>query len=162
MNYLKVFFRILFQFYLLGATLYFLLSLVDDHIFTVLFRVYMYHSVYPYQYIGIFAVCFGVLITHWYKFCIKLEGTKRTLSIVVTLILTVFVASITGGMLWTVHDMCVGYFPDGRGLWGSILVGAIDGLFIGWMVILVSIPFNIFSFATGYKLVSSLKVEDEI
>ena len=53
---------------------------------------------------------------------------------------TPLLASPLGGMLWHLHDMLAGYFPDS---WGQKLMdGAGEGIMIGWLIILMSVPYN--------------------
>ena len=56
-----------------------------------------------------------------------------------------------GGMLWHYHDMKFGFFPDN---WISKMVnhGFSMGLELGWLIILFSIPYNIFGSIVCYFL----------
>ena len=140
--------------YLLCSGAYFLLSLVMDRVFGALIRMYCYHFTYPYQYIFIVCLSFGIFGTIWDKYCRKMTGIKKRLSIIFLLILTVLYSSVFGGILWKIHDMQAGYFTTGMRFVDDLKWGAMAGLLCGWMIVLLSIPFNII---TGIVMYQTLK-----
>lgn len=62
---------------------------------------------------------------------------------ILIIILTILISSPFGGMLWHFHDMKAGYFPEN---WISKMIneGFIWGLKMGWYIVLLSMPYNIF------------------
>ncbi len=67
------------------------------------------------------------------------------------IVLTILISSPFGGMLWHYHDMKAGYFPEN---WISKMIskGFIEGLQLGWFIILLSFPYNIFGSIICYFL----------
>ncbi|MCH2206851.1 MAG: hypothetical protein MK132_13415 [Lentisphaerales bacterium] len=162
MAYLKISLQIFTKSFALGALLYHLLRFIGKRVFGGGYRMFIYHSSHPYQYIYLVALILGVAATVWFRFFTKLEGIKKFISVIATLVMIILLVSISGGILWTIHYMYEGYFPEGLLFWKSILLGAIDGFVLGGLIILVSVPFNIFSFVIGFKLLSSLEQYDEV
>jgi hypothetical protein len=66
---------------------------------------------------------------------------------------TVLLASPLGGMLWYWHDMRAGFFPPD---WLSTLLlqGSRDGLLLGWLIVSLSIPYNLLGLLTCYGLLT--------
>jgi len=52
--------------------------------------------------------------------------------------------------MWVIHDMQAGYFTEGSRFWTSIRWGAWEGIKGGWLVILLSIPYNLLGSIAGY------------
>ena len=65
---------------------------------------------------------------------------------------TIFVASIPGGILWKIHDMQAGFSTTGSRFWSDLLWGAATGLQTGWLVIALSLPYNVFGVIIGYAV----------
>ena len=63
--------------------------------------------------------------------------------------LAVVVASGPGGVLWAALDMAAGYVPEGPAFWRHLRWGAGAGLRVGWLVALLSVPYNIVGVAFG-------------
>ncbi|MBL8993541.1 MAG: hypothetical protein JNM63_09390 [Spirochaetia bacterium] len=80
------------------------------------------------------------------------SGWRKHLLIVVILLSTVFVASMPGGVLWKIHDMRAGYFPNGIRLWQDLVWGAREGMQVGWLIPLSSFPYNLLVFVAGYAI----------
>jgi len=106
---------------------------------------------YPLQYILIPCFFYGIIAT----FLANTFKNKKVLSqIIITIIiiiLTVLISSPFGGMLWHYHDMKAGYFPDN---WISMMInnGFTWGIEIGWLVIGLSIPYNVIGSIICYFL----------
>lgn len=66
------------------------------------------------------------------------------------MLLTILLSSAPGGVLWKVHDMYAGYFPADARLWIDLLWGAKKGLSEGWVIILISVPYNVIGVLLGY------------
>lgn len=120
-----------------------------DHTFGGLYRMYMYHEQHPFQYIAVVSITFGVFSIAWLQVCRHMTGWGRWISILVTILLTILVASVPGGILWKIHDMQAGWFPEGEKFWKDILWGAKEGLRFGWLIVLMSTPYNILGLVTG-------------
>lgn len=125
------------------------MSALFGHTFGGLFRMFMYHEEHPLQYVAVISVVFGVIGTFWLKLFGHTVGLKRWISILVAIALTVAVASAPGGMLWKIHDMQAGYFPQGARFWNDLLWGAKKGMKVGWLVVAASIPYNLVGLVFG-------------
>lgn len=127
-------------------------------VFGSLFRMYRYHEQHPYQYILLIALIYGCLATAWayYKGRVQ-KGWERAASIVSVMLLTVLLSSAPGGMLWVLHDVQAGFFPGMRLFWRALRWGAIAGLQLGWLIFLLSIPYNIICLACGYWLTNYIE-----
>ena len=66
----------------------------------------------------------------------------------VAMLLTIVISSPFGGMLWHIHDMQHGFVPDNY--LDKISSGIIQGLQVGWLIGLLSMPINLVGFITGY------------
>jgi hypothetical protein len=77
------------------------------------------------------------------------SGRSGIVGIIV--LLTVALSAPLGGMLWHWHDMQAGYFPAH---WQRILLaeGSRDGLVVGWLVVLLSVPYNVLGIIICYFL----------
>lgn len=131
--------------FILATSLYYLLYLImpSHNVFGALMRMYLYHWEFPIQYIAIPCLFYGIIAAFLAN---KFENWKtlgRILLTILIIVLTILISSPFGGMLWHFHDMKAGHFPAN---WFSIIIskGFIWGLQIGWLVILLSIPYNIF------------------
>lgn len=68
------------------------------------------------------------------------------------LLATLVIGSVLGGVLWKYHDMQAGYFPDGSRMSADFLWGAWTGLWIGPVIVLLSIPLNVLALISGYAV----------
>lgn len=131
---------------------YFLFMIMPKHyVFGQLYRMFLYHCNYPLGYILIccfFYAIFASLLAHQFLLA---NRKKRILLTLIIIIFTILSSSPFGGMLWHFHDMRAGFFPDN---WMSKMIsnGFTEGLKIGWFVILLSIPYNIFGAIICYFL----------
>jgi hypothetical protein len=119
-------------------------------IFGALFRMFMYHTAHPYQYIGVVSLVYAAIATPMSLRWGHLHGWRLRLLILGVIAATIVVASVPGGMLWKIHDMQAGRFTHGSEFRSDILWGATTGLQIGWFIIAVSIPYNLIGLAIGY------------
>ena len=136
----------------LTSIVYLMLSslMPDGHIFGVLYRMFLYHHSYPLQYIAVYSLTYAIVATVVCLIWPKLIGWRRSVTILSIILFTVFAASVPGGILWKIHDMQAGYFPEGSRFWNDLLWGASSGLEIGWFIILISVPYNIICLALLY------------
>ncbi len=142
--------------FILGSAGYLAISTLFGYAFAGLFRMFMYHEEHPLQYIGIVAVVFGILGAIWWRNFGDAIGLKRWISILACVALTILIASVPGGILWAIHDMQAGFFPEGSRFWSDLRWGAKEGLLVGWLVILMSIPYNLIGLAAGTALLHKL------
>ena len=142
--------------FLLGSLGYVLISSLFGAAFGGFFRMFMYHEVHPFQYIGIVAIVFGIIGSVWAQYFGATKGWRRWLSILLCIMLTIFASSIPGGILWKIHDMQAGYFTEGARFWRDLWWGAKEGLLLGWFVMLISIPYNLIGVLIGGLLLHKL------
>lgn len=121
-----------------------------SHVFGGLYRMFMYHAEYPYQYIALIAVVYAIVATFYVLVFPNLSGWRRQCSIVGIMLTTILVASAPGGILWKIHDMQAGHYTQGLRFWNDLIEGASMGLQLGWLIITISVPYNIFSLIIGY------------
>ena len=122
----------------------------DGWVFGALFRMFLYHWEHPFQYISIVSfsfACVATPCTHKFKFS---TGWKLQLITFAIIVSSVIFASVPGGILWSIHDMQAGYFPKGEKFWEAIWWGATNGLTQGWLVIALSIPYNLICLIIGF------------
>lgn len=121
----------------------------DGWVFGTLYRMFLYHWEYPYQYIASVSIVYGLLAT---PLSIRFRRNQNMSFLIYSLgvALVILVASPIGGMLWVIHDMQAGYFTEGARFRDDLMWGALEGLRSGWLVILLSMPYNIFGLIAGY------------
>ena len=150
----------LFCSYSVLSLLYYLIDMYYTYlqipigVFGFLPRMIMYHYIYPYQYIFVCALSYSVISTAWAYILWRQVGVKRFLSINCVIILSIILSSIPGGILWVIHDMQAGFFPSGVRFWKDIYNGALHGLSLGWLLTLLSIPYNIIGHVIGLIVTS--------
>lgn len=137
----------------IAISCYYLLWLImpKHYVFGVWYRMFLYHYQHPVQYIFIPCFFYGFIAT-FYTTKFYLQTTKKqVLTTSLIIILTVILSSPFGGMLWVYHDMQAGYFPVN---WFKKILtdGVSTGLSIGWLIILLSIPYNVLGFIVCYFL----------
>ena len=129
------------------------LLLPGHHVFGALYRMFLYHEAHPLAYIALCCGCFGPLAAGATD-AFRQRGRRGRVGVVGLLALATVVGSAPlGGMLWYWHDMQAGYFPAG---WGRILLlsGSRDGWALGWLVVLLSVPYNVFGLLVCYGLLA--------
>jgi len=110
---------------------------------------FMYHEEHPLQYIAVVSVVYGIVGAIWLRIFGETAGWRRWISIFAAIALTIIIASVPGGIVWKIHDMQAGYFPQGARFWKDLLWGAKEGLLVGWPVIAASTPYNVVGFGVG-------------
>ena len=111
-------------------------------VFGVRMRMFLYHFQHPFQYIALFCACYTLLVAPVISRWPRLEGWARWAAMLGVLLLCLPLASVAGGVLWKIHDMQAGYFPEGARFWTDLQWGAFTGLQLGWWVLAMSVPFN--------------------
>ena len=121
----------------IASLIYHALALLTNGVFIFggLPRMFLYHWIYPNHYIALVCLIYALLAAAF------APRIARRPSLAIWIVLaTPLLASPLGGMLWHLHDMLAGYFPDS---WGQKLMdGAGEGIMIGWLIILMSVPYN--------------------
>jgi hypothetical protein len=143
--------------FFLAALSYFLFQAVmpEGRVFGAAYRMSLYHEMHSYQYIALIAITYGLIVTPCALRWPTLKGLRQILCILTIMIATILVASVPGGILWKIHDMQAGYFPAGAKFWNDLLWGASEGLQIGWLIIGLSIPYNIVGLILGYIITAT-------
>ncbi len=138
----------------LGAAGYFLLWMImpEGWVFGALYRMFVYHWEHPLQYIGLMSVCYSLVATVMISLPGDPVGKHPRLAVPLIIGLSILIASPAGGVLWVIHDMQAGYFPEGSRFWDDIQWGAKEGIRCGWLIILTSMPYNILGLVVGYHV----------
>ncbi|MCL2144047.1 MAG: hypothetical protein FWH43_00915 [Endomicrobia bacterium] len=129
--------------------------------FASFYKKYTYHHVHPYQFIFIMCFVFSVLAVLFSEKFKKLSLPKQILLTFLIIALTTIISSPLGGMLWHLHDMLAGHFPK-KWLWKLIRYGFREGIQLGWIIILMSAPYNIIGAASGFFIIKTISnIPDE-
>lgn len=139
--------------FILASSLYYVLELITPghRVFGTLYRMLNYHSSYPIQFIAIPCLFYGIIASIFAnKFQIKNTRGRIFLTLLI-IVLTILISSPFGGMLWYYRDMKAVYFPAN---WISKMIsrGFSGGLQLGWFLVLLSFPYNIFGSIICYFL----------
>lgn len=112
------------------------------YVFGALYRMFLYHYEHPLPFISIPCFFYGIIAALFADKFLKQGTLGRILITIAIVVLTLLISSPFGGMLWHYYDMKAGYFP---GNWMAVMVkeGVDWGFKFGWIVIGLSIPFNI-------------------
>lgn len=125
---------------------------VGQHkVFGELFRMFPYHEQHPTPYIAIVAFFYAVLAGAWSARS-QAVGRRRHLQLLGVLIATLILSSAVGGILWTFHEMQAGYFPPWERRIEAFGNGIVSGFCFGWVIVLLSFPFNVLSLLFAYAL----------
>lgn len=128
----------------LASLFYYILALVmpGNRVFGSLFRMFPYHSTHPLQYIALPCFFYGIIASLFAGSFQKKNTLGRIYLTLFIILLTIFISSPFGGILWHWHDIQAGFFPKH---WFSKLFGEgiKDGLGLGWLIMLLSIPYNL-------------------
>ncbi len=149
---LKLFGYFALSAFVLSSVVYFVMHSISPYVFAGLFRMFMYHESHPLQYIAIVAITYAVIATVCVLRLPKLTRWRQRAAIVAIMLLSVIMASVPGGILWKIHDMQAGFFTTGERFWSDLFWGASTGLSVGWMVIALSIPYNVIGLIVGYRV----------
>lgn len=122
-------------------------------VFGALFRMHLYHEQHAYQYLLLVALVYGAMASLWACYLGKTQkGWTRRASILGVMALTIICSSIPGGMLWVIHGVQAGYFPGVEQFLKNLWWGASTGLSVGWLIFMLSIPYNLLCLIGGYWL----------
>ena len=139
--------------FILASLMYYLLWFImpHNHVFAALYRMPLYHWNSPILYILIPCFFYGIVTLFLTKTFKNKNLLSRILITILIIILTILLSSPFGGMLWHYHDMKAGYFPIN---WFSKIIskGFYQGIVIGWIIIGLSVPYNIFGSIICYFL----------
>ena len=111
----------------------------------------LYHWEYPIAFIAIPCFFYGIIATLFTDKFSKQRTTKRILLTIAIILLTTLISSPFGRMLWHYYDMKAGYFPY-NWVGKMVSLGFGWGLEVGWVVIGLSILYNIIGSITCYFL----------
>lgn len=128
--------------------------LPGHHVFGAPYRMLLYHEAHPLAYIGLCCAWFGPLAAGATGAFGRRRGWGRVGVAALLALATLALSAPLGGMLWQWHDMQAGYFPPG---WGRhlLLNGSRDGLAIGWLVVVLSVPYNVLGLGVCYGLLAA-------
>jgi len=106
---------------------------------------------HPVAFITIPCFFYGIIATVLADTFSKQNLVKQIFLTIAIIVLTVFASSPFGGMLWHYYDMKAGYFPPN---WVGKMaeLGFEWGLKTGWLIVGLSIPYNIIGSITCYFL----------
>ena len=140
-----------------GVLTYSLLALVMERlvgepaVFGAWWGMILYHWHHPFQYIAVVAILYSLFAAIWATFWSdSSSGWRRWLEITFILILSLLTSCVCGGILWKLHDMQSGYFPENSKMWADFLWGASEGLTLGPLIVLLSFPLNLLALISGY------------
>ena len=139
--------------FLLASGGYFVLRAVlpSGAVFGAWYRMLLYHWSHPLAYIAIPCFFYGILATLFTKNFTQKTARTQLGRTAIVIGLTVLLSSPFGGMLWCFHDMQAGYFPA-NWLWVMLSEGTLQGLALGWLVVLLSVPYSLLGCAVCYFL----------
>lgn len=131
----------------IASLIYHALALLTNgvFIFGALPRMFLYHWIYPNHYIALVCLIYALLAAAF------APRIARRPSLAIWIVLaTPLLASPLGGMLWHLHDMLEGYFPNS---WQKklLLDGALEGAELGWLIVLLSFPYNVICALLGIR-----------
>ena len=129
---------------------YFLWTIMPGHyVFGSWFRMFLYHWEHPIQFIAIPCFFYGILATLLADKFSKQRVHRQLLLTLLIVTVTVLVSSPFGGMLWHYYDMKAGYFPSNY-IRKMVSLGFEWGLEMGWLIIGLSIPYNLIGLITCF------------
>lgn len=137
--------------FVVGVASYWLLHSVlgQRHVFGSLFRMFLYHDQHPEQYIAVVAFFYAVLAATW-GVRTRSVGWRWHFSLFSVLVATLLLSSAVCGVLYFVHDMQAGYFPPWERRIGVFANGVVTGITLGWLIVLLSFPFNVITTLLAY------------
>ncbi len=139
--------------FILATILYYLLwAIMPKHfVFGAYYRMFLYHWEHPIMFIIIPCFFYGIIAAILTDKFSKQKALGQIFLTIIIILLTIIFSSPFGGMLWHYYDMIAGYFPAN---WVSKMIcqGCEWGLEFGWLVIGLSIPYNIIGSIACYFL----------
>ena len=139
--------------FILATILYYILwAIMPNHyVFGVWYRMFVYHWEHPVAFIIIPCFFYGIIATLFADKYSKQNLIRQIFLTIVIILLTIIVSSPFGGMLWHYYDMKAGYFPPNW--FGKIIsLGFEWGLEMGWLIVGLSIPYNVIGSITCFFL----------
>ncbi len=123
----------------------------NHYVFGTWYRMSLYHWEHPIAFIAIPCFFYGIIAPFFANTFLNQSITKQILITILIIILITLLSSPFGGMLWHYYDMKAGYFPSN---WTTkiIALGFEWGLEMGWLIIGLSIPYNIIGSIICYFL----------
>lgn len=139
--------------FILASIFYYILWIImpRHNVFASLFRMFSYHWEYPISFIAIPCFFYGILAIIFTKMFLRQTVFKQILLTLLIVTLTILISSPFGGMLWHYYDMKAGYFPL-NWILKMIKNGFSQGFEVGWLIILLSVPYNILGIIACYFL----------
>lgn len=129
------------------------LLLPGHHVFGAPYRMFLYHEAHPLPYIALCCAWFGPLAAAATTAFGRRTGGGRAGVVALLVLATLLLSAPLGGMLWQWHDMQAGYFPP-NWLGHLVLRGSRDGLALGWLIVLLSVPYNVLGVGVCYGLLA--------
>jgi len=132
----------------------FCLSLAFQHeasAFAAWPRMFLYHWQFWYQYIAVLSLTYGATLPIWLRWHPK-RDKLYWISILVYLSIVLSLGSIPSGILWQIHDMQAGFFPDSPLFEQKIFQGILWGVTLVWPLALFSVPLNLFALLSAVFL----------
>lgn len=138
--------------FILASIGYFLLWMImpDGWVFGAVYRMFLYHWQHPLPYIAVMALCFAIVGTTVIIFPGDPFRRWPRLTTLLIIVLSIVVASPAGGALWMIHHMQESDYTRADQFWENIRWGAKEGILTGWLVILLSFPYNILGLVLGH------------
>lgn len=121
------------------------------NVFSAWFRMQDYHNQSPALYVMICCFFYGILASIFTNRFYRAEVAGRMLIIFLIVLGVIGLSCAPGGMIWILHDMQAGYFPDN---WKYLVLkhGTTMGFNLGWIIIILSFPYNVFGIFVSYFL----------
>jgi hypothetical protein len=148
----KLIFYWVTSFTLAVALYYVLWAIMPIHyVFGAPYRMFLYHWEHPLAFISIPCFFYSFIATVAANHFSRLSVLKQIWSTAAIITLTIIMSSPLGGMLWHYYDMEAGFFPQ-NWLEKIIIQGSIWGFELGWLIVFLSIPYNIIGSVICYFL----------
>lgn len=113
-------------------------------------RMRLYQLRYPFQYLAIVSIIFGIVGSLWIRFHGAASRDRRLYTMAAAFSIVVLISGPIGGILWHYHDMLQGYIPKDYVIWRKARWGIEWGLLYGWLLVLTAFPLNLFALFVGY------------
>ncbi len=140
----KRFFFFLVSSFSLALIGYYLLFFImpGHYVFGALYRMFLYHWAFPVPFIFLVCLIYSFVALPFSKPFLRTKTPGRIALTAMIVLTTIFLASPLGGVIYYYIDMLAGFFPDN---WLRHLIdqGFKDGFSLGWLIILLSFPYNI-------------------
>lgn len=141
--------------FIFAAACYDILLFFGISPFSTFYGRYSYHLMHPLQFIAVPCFVFSVLAVIFSDIFEKSSILKQILLTLLLAFLTVLISSPLGGILWHFHDMLAGHFPQ-NWLWKLIRYGFREGIQLGWLIIILSIPYNFIGLFVSFFILKTI------